>query len=106
MAKGDDLCRSGVATGGKDRSFVCLCPAVGEEGFSQCTPRCDLGEFLRERYLRLVREHRRNMLQLIHLSMNLCVDLLIAMANAHRDNTAEEVQILVAVDIPYVLILR
>ena len=52
-----------------------------------------------------VGEHGGNMLQLIHLRVNRRVHPVIAVADAHRQDAAEEIQILVAVRIPDELVL-
>jgi hypothetical protein len=44
-------------------------------------------------------------LQRIQLLVNFCVDLVVAMAHAHRHDAAQEIQVLIAIRIPEVLIL-
>jgi hypothetical protein len=45
------------------------------------------------------------MLQLVHLGVDFAIHFLIAVADAYRHNAAEKIEVLIAVDIPNVLIL-
>ena len=50
-------------------------------------------------------EYRRYVLQRIHLRVELRVDAVVAVADADRHDAAEEIEILVAVGVPDVLVL-
>jgi threonine 3-dehydrogenase len=104
MSQSNDFSGPSVAARGEDRGFVCLCAAVREKRLLQ--RRSKPRELLRECDLGLIREYGRDVLQFVELGVNLRVYLLIAVANADRDNPAEEIQILIAIRIPNVLILR
>ncbi len=101
----DNLGRSGIAARGQNRGFVRFRAAVGEERFGQLSARRDLRQFLGQRRLRLVGEDRGDVLQPIDLRVHFPVHLFIAMADADGDDAAEEIQVLIAVGIPNVLIL-
>ena len=57
-----------------------------------------------ERDLRLIREDRRDMLQLGHLLGDFLIHCFVAMAHADGDDAAEEIQVLIAVGVPNELI--
>ena len=63
------------------------------------------GKLLRQRGLRLIGEHRGDVLQAVDLRVQLLIHLFVAMADADGDDAAEEIQVLIAVGIPDVLIL-
>ncbi len=79
-------------------------PLLVKNDFVSAPPGVMLRELLGKRHLRLVREHGGDVLQLVDLRVNLGVHLVVAMADADGDDAAEEIQILVAVGIPDVLI--
>ena len=80
--------------------LVRLRPAVRKETFGQLPFRRDARDAFRQRCLRLVGEHRRNMLQPAHLLDDLAVHRVVAVANADRDDAAEKIEILIAVRSP------
>ena len=104
VAQRHDFGRSGVAAGGENRGFVGFGAAVGEERFGELAGGRDLGQFLRERGLRLIGEDGGYVLQLVDLRVQLLVHLFVAVADADGDDAAEEIQILIAVRVPHVLI--
>jgi len=62
-------------------------------------------DLTRESGLRLGWEHGRDVLEFVDLRVNRLVHFLVAMTDAHGKNSAEEVQILVAVGVPHILVL-
>ncbi len=105
VAQRDDFSRPGVAARGENRGFVRLGAAVGEKRFGQFSARRDLRQLLGQRRLRLIGEHGGHVLQPVHLRVHLAIHLFIAMADADGDDAAEEIQVLIAVGVPHVLIL-
>jgi len=59
---------------------------------------------LGERYLRLVGEDGGNVFELVDLGVNLFIDLVVAVADTDGYDAAEEIEILIAVDVPDVLV--
>ncbi len=105
VAQRHDFGTAGVASRRQNRGLVGFRAAIGEERLGELAPGRDLSQLLRERRLRLVGEHRRDVLQAIDLRVQLPVHVLIAVADADGDDAAEEIQILIAVGVPDVLIL-
>ena len=105
MAQRHDLGVAGVAAGGEDGGLIGLGSAVGEETLGELAIRRDGGDLLGQSGLRLIGEHGGDVLQGINLLVDLGVDLVVAMAHAHGDDPAEEVQVLIAVGVPDILIL-
>jgi hypothetical protein len=104
MPQGDDLGRSRIAPRGENRGLIRLGPAVGEERFSKSAGGRNLRQLLRQRDLRFVQKHRRHVLQLVDLRVHLLVHGFVAVTHAHRYDAAEEIEILVPVRVPNVLV--
>ena len=64
-----------------------------------------MGQLLRECGLRLIGEDRGDMLQPVDLGMQLFVHVVVAVTDADGDDAAEEIQILISIGVPHVLIL-
>ena len=105
MTQGDDVLALGVNLRQQHRGLVGLGAAVGEERFFQ-PPRRDLRELFRQPHLRLIGVERRHVLHLMGLLVNGAGDFVVAVADADRENAAEEIQILLALNVIDVLILR
>ena len=105
VAQRHDFRVAGVAARRQDGGLVGLRAAVGEERFGELAAGRDRGDLLRQRRLRLVGEHRGDVLQRVELAVHLGVHLVVAVPHAHRDDAAEEIQVLVAVGVPHVLVL-
>ena len=75
MAQRHDLGVAGVAARGQDGGLVGLGAAVGEERFGEPAAGRERGDLLRQRRLRLVGEHRGDVLQRVDLRVDLGVDL-------------------------------
>ena len=65
--------------------------------------RSDLRQLFRQRHDGFVREKRRGVLQLVDLRLDLRRDLRIAMSQPDRHDPAEEIEVLVPLDVPQVL---
>ena len=61
---------------------------------------CNLGKLLGKLHNRLIDVERGGMLHLLHLRLNGGIDLGLAMTNAHREYTTEEVQVGAAFGVP------
>ncbi len=96
----------GEAARRDERGLIRFRAAVGEETLGQLAARRDLGDPLGQRRLRLIREHGGDMLQLVDLLMHLLIHRFIAMADADGHDAAEEIEVLIPVDVPDVLIFR
>ena len=105
VAQGHDLVAAGVAARGQDGGFVGFGPAVGEEAFGEAAAGRERGDLLGERGLRLIGEQGGDVLQGIELLVDLGIDLVVAVADAHGDDAAEEIQVLIAIGVPDVLVL-
>ena len=105
MAQGDDFGGAGVAAGGEDGGFVGFGAAVGEERFAQRAGGRDLGQFLAPappaaRWRRRWRRVR----SLSIWAWTLALTVVVAVADADGDDAAEEIEVLVAIGVPDVLI--
>ena len=80
-------------------------PLLVKKDLVSLPPGVMLGDLLRQRGLRLVGENGGDVLQRVHLPMDLRVDLIVAVADANRNDAAEEIEVLVAVRVPDILIL-
>ena len=81
---------------------------IGGENYERVIAEKRLGALFQEfceRGLRFICKNGADVLQAIHLGMHLAIDVVIAMANADGDDAAEEIQVLISVRIPNVLIL-
>src|SRR5471030_157497 len=105
VAQRHDFGVARIAARRQNRRFIGLRSAIREERFRQLAARSNLRNLLGQRGLRLIRKYRGYVLQLVHLLVDLGIHLLVTMAHAYRNNAAEEVQILMAVGIPHILIL-
>ena len=92
--------RAGIAAGGEDGGLVGFGTAIREETLGEFAAGRDPGHAFGERYLRLVRKHSGDVLQLAHLFHDLLVHGLVAVADADGDDAAEEIEVLVAVSVP------
>ncbi len=105
VAESDDFAIAGVAARGEDGRFVGLGPAVGEEGFGKFSIGRETGDLFCQGSLRFVGEESGDMLQRVDLTMDCSVHLIVAVADADGDDAAEEIEVLVAVSVPHVLVL-
>ena len=80
-------------------------PPLGKNDWVSCPPGVSDAIFLCERSLWLGGEQGRERLERIELPMRLRVEFLIRVADAHRDDAPEKIEVLMAVGIPHVLIL-
>ncbi len=94
----------GVASRGEDCGFVGFRPAVGEERFGELAAGRNGRQLFCERSLRLIGKNGAHVLQAIHLGMHLAIYVVIAVADANGDDAPEEIQILIPVRIPHILI--
>lgn len=105
MAQSNDIGGPGVAASREDRGFIGFRSAVGEKRFRKRASGSDGGDFGGQRGLRLVCKDRGDMLQRVDLFVQFPVYFVIAVPDAHRDDATEEIQILISVGVPNVLIL-
>src|SRR4029453_5704202 len=86
-----------------DGGLIGLGAAAGEKRFLQ-PPWRDLRQFLRQAHLWPIRVECRHMLHFVGLLIDRFGYLVVAVADADRENTAEEIEKLLAVGIVDVLI--
>ncbi len=105
VAQGDDLARPGGAASRQNGHLVGFGAAVGEERLRQAAIRGERGDLGGQGRLRLGGEDCRDVAQPVHLLVDRAVDTVVGMADANGDNAAEEVQVLIPVGVPDVLVL-
>ena len=81
-------------------------PLLVKKRFGELPAGRDGRDLFGQRGLRFVGEHCGDVLQRIELLMHLGIHLIVAVADADGDDSAEEIQVLVAVGIPDILIFR
>src|ERR1035441_6983903 len=104
VAQRHDLRTAGIAARRQNGGFVGFGAAVGEERFGQLAIGRERGDFLGKSRLRFIGVDGGDVLQGVHLAVDLGVDLLIAVAHADGDDAAQKIQVLIAVRVPDVLI--
>jgi len=98
VAKRDDLITSGVDARELDGGFVGFGAAVAEETLSDLAG-SDLRQLLRERDDGFVRKKSGGVLELVDLRLDLRGDAWVRVSDGDGDNAAEEIEILVALDV-------
>jgi len=102
VAQGDDVVAAGGHAREKDGGFVGFAAGAGEEALLQVA-RGDLGDFFGEGHDVFVGIERGGVLQAIDLRGDFAGDLGVAVADGDGQDAAEEIEVLVAVEIPEVL---
>ena len=105
VAQRHDLGVAGVAARGRMAVSFASVPELVKKDLVSSPPGVMRGDLLRERRLRLIGEDGGDVLERVELLVDFGVHLLVAVADAHGDDAAEEVEILVAVGVPDVLVL-
>ena len=86
----------------QNSGFVGLGAGIGEKALLQI-PRSDLRDFLRQRHDVFGGVERRSVLQAVDLRAHFAGDFRIAVPHGDRQDAAEEIQVLVAFDVPEML---
>src|SRR3990172_4072914 len=92
VAQRNDILAFGMELSEQDRGLVRLCAAIGEKGFLQLSWR-NVSQFLCQADVGLVRIEGGEMLELVGLLLDCLCNLLVAMADADRDDAAEEIEV-------------
>ena len=99
MPQRNDLRSTRVQLGHDQGSLIGFGTAVRKVALLQAT-RCNLGKLLGKLHNRLINVERGGMLHLLHLRLDGRIDLGLAMTNAHREYTTEEVQVRAPFGVP------
>lgn len=102
MPQCDNLAALPCNAGEQDRRFVCLCTGAGKEALLQFTRR-DLRKLLRQRHDGFVGVQCGGVLKAVELLLDSGCDLRIAMPHTDGNDSPEEIEILIAFDVPQVL---
>src|SRR6185437_8033220 len=106
MAKRDNLRVSRVAARCEDGRLIGFRAAVGEEALGELAAWGEACDLLSERGLRLIGEQGGDVLQGIELLVKFGVHFVVAVADAHCDDAAEKIEVLVSIGIPDILVFR
>ena len=104
VAEGDEVLPAGVHPRRDHGHFVGLRAAVREITFLQL-PRSNLGHLFRQGDNGLSREERRSVLHAVDLRLDFLGNLGVRVPHADRDDPAQEVEVLPALDVANVLAL-
>ncbi len=102
MAQGHNFQPSGIHARDLHSGLIGLGAAVADKALADFSG-SDLRQFFRQGHDGFVREDGGSMLQLVHLRFDLGSDARVSMAHGDGHDAAEEIQILVAINVPYVL---